>query len=69
MNTKIKSMTDLASLDTLREAKRTIEVVMPCELVCALKKDTPTLNPILVGEVQVVLTCLTIAVRVICPSP
>ena len=51
MNTKIKSMTDLASLDTLREAKRTIEVVMPCELVCALKKDTPTLNPILVCEV------------------
>ena len=61
--------TDLHSLDTLREAKRAIEVVMPREFVCPLKEHTTTLNAAFFREIEVVLARLAVTVRVICRFP
>jgi hypothetical protein len=61
--------TDLISLDTVRKAKRAIEVIMPRELVCPLKEHTPTLNAVLFREVEVVFARLAVAVCVICRFP
>jgi len=61
--------TDLVSLDTLRKAKSTIEVVMPRMLVYPLKEHTPTFDAIFFREVKVVLARLAVAVRVICQFP
>ena len=63
---KINRRAHLISLDTVRKAKRAIEVIMPRELVGPLKEHTPTLNAILFREVEVVFTRLAVAVRVIC---
>ena len=61
--------TDLVGLNTLRNAKRAIDVIMPRELVRPLKEHTPTLNPVLLRKIEVVLARLAVAVRVICPFP